>query len=88
MMLKNDRKILAKLGTISNEDKFDVSQSIIDERQIFQGFSSFLFNKKIKRNDIKYVLKYGGSNKKTKAILLLLLEISNRQWMKLDEMRV
>ncbi|UJR17604.1 hypothetical protein I4U23_004500 [Adineta vaga] len=53
---KHDVKTFAKLGTILNQDKDGLGQSIISEHKLFQGFSLSLFNEKTKRHDIVYVL--------------------------------
>jgi hypothetical protein len=46
----------AKLGTLLNQDKTGVGQSIISEHKSFQGYSLSLFNEKTRRHDINYVL--------------------------------
>ncbi|CAM2727660.1 unnamed protein product [Rotaria socialis] len=46
----------AKLGTILNQDRDGLGQSIVSEHKLFQGFSLALFNEKAKRHNIDYVL--------------------------------
>ncbi|CAF4248425.1 unnamed protein product [Rotaria sp. Silwood2] len=53
---KQDAKALAKLGTVLNQDKDGLGQSIISEHRLFQGFSLSLFNEKTRRHGIEYVL--------------------------------
>lgn len=66
---KNDAKIFAKLGTLFNQDKTGVGQSIIAEHKAFQGFSLSLFNEKTKRHNIEYVLNYIEGNSIDKRLL-------------------
>ena len=49
-------KTFALLGTILNHDQSGFGRMIISEHKIFQGFSLSLFNQKINRHGIKYVL--------------------------------
>ena len=55
-----------KLGTILNIDKEGIGQTIISEHKAFQGFSISIFNEKIQRHKIDYVidkLKWDSLNK-------------------------
>ncbi|CAF3338635.1 unnamed protein product, partial [Rotaria sp. Silwood2] len=49
-------KEFALLGTILNQDQSGFGRMIISEHKIFQGFSLSLFNQKINRHGIDYVL--------------------------------
>lgn len=53
---RNDMKVFEKLGTVLNQDRDGLGQSIVSEHKLFQGFSLSLFNEKTKRHDIDYVL--------------------------------
>lgn len=55
--LTNDVKVFAKLGTLLDQEKNGVGQSIIIEHKAFQGFALSLFNEKIHKHDINYVLR-------------------------------
>ena len=46
----------ARLGTILNQDRNGIGPSIISEHKSFQGYSLALFNERIQRHDINYVL--------------------------------
>ncbi|CAF1341009.1 unnamed protein product [Rotaria sp. Silwood1] len=54
--ITNDNMAFTKLGTLLNQDKTGIGQSIISEHKSFQGYSLSLFNEKTRRHDITYVL--------------------------------
>lgn len=53
---RQDVQVFAKLGTVLNQDRDGLGQSIVSEHKLFQGFSLSLFNEKVKKHDINYVL--------------------------------
>ncbi|CAF5145794.1 unnamed protein product, partial [Rotaria sp. Silwood1] len=54
--ITNDNMTFTKLGTLLNQDKTGIGQSIISEHKSFQGYSLSLFNQKTRKHDITYVL--------------------------------
>ncbi|CAF2542951.1 unnamed protein product [Rotaria sp. Silwood2] len=45
-----------KLAALLNQDSSGIGQSIISEHKLFQGYSLSLFNEKVRRHGIQYVL--------------------------------
>ncbi|CAF2540249.1 unnamed protein product [Rotaria sp. Silwood2] len=53
---KNQTTAFGKLGILLNKDETGIGQSIVAEHKAFQGYSLCLFNEKIQRHEIDYVL--------------------------------
>lgn len=53
---KKDKRSFGKLCVLLNQDPKGIGQTIVSEHKVFQGYSLSLFNEKVQRHDIKYVL--------------------------------
>ena len=66
---KKGAKSLSQLGTILNQDKGGIGQSIISEHKCFKGFSLSLFNQRTQTHGIDYVMeKLEGTEIDKKAL--------------------